>query len=578
MRNQNPKRLKKLYIYLLLLTVSFQVFSQDVDLSNIKEAKLIKLSGGLSFNSLYNSYVPVNSPNLSYFVNGSLNVNILDAITVPITLSYSNRNFNFAQPFSFNQLALTPRYKWAMAHIGTSAMTFSPYTLNGHQFTGFGFELTPNKWQISAMYGRLIRAFEGNENAPASYRRRGVALKTMYNPGTYRVGFTVFHAADDPNSVDIENPLLSISPQENLVLGLQFGVTLPLGVEFDVDYTNSIIEENSLFEGNEKISSLAGIFFRGNSSAKSYNAFKAGLTSQIRTTGTTVGLNFERVDPFYRTFGGYFFTNDFQNITINANQGLFESKLNLATNVGFQRDLLTTKTNGQTRFVGSLNATYTPNQKLNFAVGLSNFRGFTFIRDIVKENSRESALVPIDTLNFTQINRNLNANIGYNYLQNESRTQSLSLSGSIMDAANKQGEIIRVGQASQVYNFQLSHALNFTKTNLSAVVGLNFNKNTIGRNDATAFGPTANIRKSFLKNTLSTGLSYNYLVSSNTSTEGTTSGSVSNLSFNSSYTLKERHALNLTYLLLSRNIGNVEGLGNVPNTISTLNFGYNLRF
>ena len=49
--------------------------------------------------------------------------------------------------------------------------------MSGHQFTGLGLELTPGKWQISAMGGRLLRRVDFNPELPSirpSYERLGL--------------------------------------------------------------------------------------------------------------------------------------------------------------------------------------------------------------------------------------------------------------------------------------------------------------------------------------------------------------------------------------------------------------------
>ena len=61
-------------------------------------------------------------------------------------------------------------------------MSFSPYTLSGHEFLGGGVELTPDKipFKFSAMYGRLQKATEPDTlSGDPSYKRMGGGFKVV---------------------------------------------------------------------------------------------------------------------------------------------------------------------------------------------------------------------------------------------------------------------------------------------------------------------------------------------------------------------------------------------------------------
>ncbi|MFN3784597.1 MAG: hypothetical protein ACK4R6_11790 [Spirosomataceae bacterium] len=555
--------------------------TQSLDFSNLKSAKLIKVSGGLNINNLYNSFVPVATQKNSYFVNGTLNFNVLGLVDILLNLNYSNRKFQYSQPFNFNQISITPRYKWATGYFGTTAMTFSPYTLNGHQFSGGGIELMPNKWQVSAMSGRLIRS-----NSDSTYNRMGYGAKIIYNPGKYRFGVTYFQAADNPNSVPIEAlERATTRPQKNVVVGLTGGLNLEnigqLDVEFTQSYLGSLLPSASTGVGEE--SSLKQIFFSGNGIITRKNAFKSNFSRGFFKGKTVLGVGYERVDPGYKTFGGYFFTDDFENVTVNASQRLLDNKLTIAGNIGRQRDLLETKANGQSRLVAAGNIAYSPSERLNFTASYSNFRGFTFIRDLVREVSRESGLIPIDTLNFTQINRNTSVGFAYTTVQKENHTQNLSFNGSVLDAANKQGELIRKGQASQVYNGQASYGFSWVDSKLNMNMGYNVNINTIGSQNVRVMGPSFQIQKGFLEEKLSAGIQSNYLQSRVVMEEMTTNAQILNTSLTGSYKVTSASNLSLSFILLrNQTQGGTppEGLqeGALPPTIYTINVGYTLTF
>lgn len=564
-------------LFLIVFTFALGgAMGQSLDFSNIKSAPKLKVSGGLNVNSLYNSYLPVPSQKFSYFVNGSVTFDILGLFSVPLNLNYSNRKFNYSQPFSFNQFSLTPRYKWAAAYLGTSSLTFSPYTLNGHQFRGVGFELSPNKWKISTMVGQLIRSTNDS-----TYNRMGYGLKVLYNPGNFRVGGSVLHAADNPSSIASERLALNrIRPQKNIVVGFEAGLNLSKIGQLELEFSNSFISENSSLLSDSVRTGFSGLFFKTMAPILSKRAFKTKFSKPFFSGKTILGVAYERVDPGYQTFGGYFFTNDFENYTLNLVQRLFDNKVVFSGNIGRQRDLLETKTNGQTRFVAATNLLFSPSEKLNLNLSFSNFKGFIFVRDLIKEVKRESAFIPIDTLNYTQINRNLSLTASYVIKQSETNTQQISLMGSILDAANKQGAIIRTGQASQIYTAQASYVMGFPKKKFNLSTGYNLNQNRVGGQSSLAHGPTLTVQQQLAKDKLSLSGASTWLV---TQQQDGPANSIFSATASASYVVSKKSNLNLNLMLMNNNVDSNTPTGistsiALPATIYTLTAGYSYRF
>lgn len=145
-------------------------FSQNINFDQLGKEKWLRYNGGIAANSVYYDGT-ANRQAFTYYLTGSLNFNIAGLYSIPLSFTYSNQEFDFPNPFNFNRLSLHPSYKWATTHIGDVSMTFSPYTLAGHQFTGGGFDLNPEgKFQISAMYGRFLKATEYDEEHPEALR------------------------------------------------------------------------------------------------------------------------------------------------------------------------------------------------------------------------------------------------------------------------------------------------------------------------------------------------------------------------------------------------------------------------
>jgi hypothetical protein len=145
-----------LLIYTFILVMLTLVASSQ-DLAQLGVNKGLKLGGSVNISAIgYQAFgIPQRRDPFNWFLTGSLNVTLF-GYSAPFSFSYSNANSSYSQPF--NQFSFAPQYKWVKTYIGYNAMTFSRYTLAGHVFFGGGVELTPGKWRVAAMYGRLKQA------------------------------------------------------------------------------------------------------------------------------------------------------------------------------------------------------------------------------------------------------------------------------------------------------------------------------------------------------------------------------------------------------------------------------------
>lgn len=562
--------LRKIIGIAMLFFIVGHALGQSLDLEKVKTDKGVKLTGGLSLNTVFNSPAYQGVQPLSLFLSGTLNLNLY-GVNIPVILSYSNRKFSYSQPYSFNQLSFHPTYKWATAHIGTNFTSFSPYSLNGHQYQGIGLDLSPNRWNINLMAGRLVKAQTSDTLLGATYKRMGYGVKATYRANNYQVGITAFGASDEVNSINpaLMNAAKIPDAQNNLVLGLQFGATLFKVLQLDVDYHNSVLTTNKEAQGDEKIQSLAGWFYSANSTTKSYNAFKTNLNYNIASTRTLIGLGYERVDPFYRTLGGYFFVNDFENWTINFNQTLWKDHVSLNGNLGLQNsDIKKIKTNGQRRVVGSVNLNANITDKWSIGGDYSNFTSYSYIRTVFDDVKRLTPFEQLDTLRYTQISNNLSFNSIYTFHSTEDKNNALVANIAFMTSADKQGNIVRVGRGSNFINSTVSYSSALLKKFMGYSAGINYSYNTIGQDNITTIGPVLGFQKGFLKNSLRTNFSASYLFSQSPDAQNNNV----NLRVNVSYTIKEQHSL-LSNFGFSQTTYHKDS-----RSYLSLSFGYNYSF
>lgn len=571
-----PKSFKLLCIaHFLLLFCPQLISAQNVDIGTIGKGKAFKISGGVSANTVfYNASQVTGRSTFTYFLQGSLNVGLYQ-FNLPINYSFSNQGsqLGYDLPFKFNRLSLQPKYKWIQAYIGDATMNFSPYTLQGHQFTGGGVELTPDgAFKVSAMAGRLLKATEdtGDERTVPAFKRFGYGAKLGYEKEKYTISATGFYAKDAINSISAVPDDKGITPKENLVVSIEGSYKILKSLQIKTEYASTAITQDLRANTtHDHGKGIAGMLFKNRSSTEYYKALKAGFDFSFGKSN--LGVAYERIDPGYQTLGAYFFNNDFENITLNSSTTILQDKLNISFNIGYQRDDLNSqKEQATNRTVGAINAAYNFSEKLTVTAMYSNFTTFTNARVNQFKNINDDNLLDDaeEQFNFKQLSQNANVNVTYIIAKKETIQQNININYALADVVNEQGGIVRIGDASTFHNTNASYSLSLPKSNMNITTALNGTLNTIGRDDATTWGPTLSVSKKFLDNTLNTNFGVSYNRSENPS--GNTS--VANVKANASYVLKEKHNFNLNVIQLFKN------LSTGSNQEFTLTFGYNYGF
>ncbi|WP_438711016.1 hypothetical protein ACSTS3_21140 [Aquimarina muelleri] len=554
----------------------FLSFAQTLDYESITKSKPFTVSGQVSASGIYYSSNQNKSREpYTYFLQGALNINIY-SFSLPISYSFSNQgeNLGYQLPFDFNRISLHPKYKWITGHIGNVSMTFSPYTLSGHQFTGGGVDLTPpGSVKISAMSGQLLKATpdDGDPRTVPAFSRMGYGLKTSIEKERYKIGVIGFYAKDNPNSIDSIPEAKGVLPQENLVVSVEGEVKLGKSFSLQAEYASTAITKDTRAEESESIESTPiAVLFNNRTSTEYYNAVKTRLGYGIGRVN--LGLGYERIDPGYETLGAYFFNNDFENITLDASNTFFRDRLTLALNIGYQRDDLDNlKANNTNRTVGSLNATLALSERLNISGSYSNFSTFTNIKPNQFDEINDADLLDeqIEELDYKQLSQTATATISYVLSNKKTSRQNLTTNYALNDVSNEQGGVVRLGDASTFHNMNIGHTIDFSERNLNISTSVNGTYNTIGREESTTWGPTVSVGKRYFEKTLNVRLSSGY----NSSTSATSNTNVTNLRGAVTYTLKERHNFNLNAVQLFRNGGNNGQLSEF-----TATFGYNYAF
>jgi len=520
-----PSRLcgKKFFLLGVVIFLSTtNLFSQNLD--KIGSGEMIKVSGGLAFNTItYFSDGIVNPSRepFTWFATGNVNVSILD-VSLPFTYTYSNQGGKYTQPF--NRTSLNPSYKWVKSQIGLTSMSFSPYTLSGHLFLGAGVDLTPGKWKISLMAGRLVKEVEYNsvdDNLNSiAYRRFGYGLKCGYDNKGFGGSITFFKAQDNPVSLSYIPLNTSVKPQDNFVVSIAGKATIVKNLFLEMEYAISALTQNrndvSESSNTAKLSFLNPLI-SGNSTTDFFQAYKTSIKYQMKWMNLAV--NYEHIDPGYKTLGGYYFNNDLDNITFAPSFSLLKKKLNIGANTGFQRNNLGGDKSATTsRWVVSINASFVPNAKIMLNGTYSNFSTFTKNRPATDPFYFAAA----DTMNFFQLTQSASAMTSYNFGKGENKNvvqlmynfqESSSLSGNITNAGafGTGVESSLQGIPTQIHAANLAYSKQFKAISASLTFATNINRTFMLDQINTFLGPTINFQKSLFqkKSSLSLGSTYN---------------------------------------------------------------------
>ena len=534
-----PTSLRRILLLTALLLLGMKPsYAQNIEeVLAFRKKTPLKISGSISARTtLFSSQPNEARQSFTYQLTGSVHLSLYELLNIPLSFNLNNYGANFSYPSLPNRLSLHPSYKWAKAHIGDVSMSFGPYTLNGHQFTGLGVELSPGRWQVSAMAGRLLKRVDADPNIPSlqvGYERWGYGLKTRYEGSTFALGGTAFAARDRDGRISFDIDALGIYPKGNIALGLEGSLSLIKDLKLSLEYGLSRMQQDLR-----------------SAEVSYYHALKADVSYSF--VGNTLGVGYERIDPGYATLGAYYFNNDYENLTLNYSRSFFDSKLSLALSGGLQRDdLMGQKQEHNKRFVGSAQVGFTPSEALSASVSLSSFQSYRNLKSSFDYINARTPYDNLDTLQFTQLSHSLDADISWHLKQSEAQTQTLSATLSYQEAADRQGRYIQPGQLTRFMNLGTSYSLDLSALDLTLTGGFNVSNNYVDRKAVLTLGPSLSLAKRFLKKQLSTGLSLSY---NETQEAGQRLAQVYNLRATAGYRFWGKHGLNASVAYQGRKL------------------------
>jgi len=529
-----------LLVLFFLFAVNFHFFAQD--LSSISEQDPFRINGSVTAKlQLYNTDRdnPSRSP-FMWYLQGSPVITVY-GIVLPFSFRLSEQQRDFRQPF--NQFGVSPYYKWAKLHLGYRSHTWSTYALAGHSITGAGLELTPGKFQIGFATGRLlkpVRYLDNPENirlqTPA-YKRTGMALRLGYGTSTNNASLVILKAKDDSTSLGTVPTEYRLTPDENLVVSFQTKQTIAKKFLFEAEVAQSLYTKDirtALSDSTGGVmSKIFSSLIANHESTTSSNAVRASAGYQ--SDMFSLMMRYQRVEPDFRSMGAYYFATDLSNITIEPSLKLMQKKLTLAGSVGTQVDNLRNDKNLRTRrTITSARVNFVPVPQYNLSAFFSNY-GL----------AQESGLLSIDTLRQSEVAQ-ATSQIGV--------TQSLNLTGekmahNLMVNYNYQKLNDRNENTSQYSEFSTNilsanYFITYIPFNINgsaAFLYTHFAQDTIV---TVAYGPSAGLGKSFLKNKLNASVYFSFM---NNRVQNTNTGTTGIYSLQLGYKPLKNHRFALKY-------------------------------
>lgn len=452
-------------------------------------------------------------------------------VAIPFSFRYSGKKAEYGQPF--NQFGLSPQYKWLTVHGGYRTIRFSDFTLAGHTFMGGGVEMNPGRFRFGCVYGRFRD--QAQEISPAldtlnRFSRKGLAMKMGVGSANSFIDFVVLRIQDDSTSFPDSLTSPGITPEHNVVLGIN--TRLPLGKKFlfETEVAGSIFASNMAAQSFEAVEELPS-WLRNNPiltinvSSELTTAIRSSLLFKEKSFSSK--LEYRRIDPGYKSMGAYYFTTDVEQATLAPAVSLFKRKLLLRGSVGVQRDnLRNTKKATTVRAISSASVSFNPVPAFGLDVNYSNY----------SNNQRPGTLPLIDSLR--QYHTTANFSITPRLLLIRPERQHLIFLVVSRMELNDKNAWTALYTENRALILNLSYNLNLVNSNMTILGGMMHNRLENSMTNLSTTGFTAGISKSFLDTRLQAG--WNNSLSFNHSGQ---QGFIYNTTLQATYQINKHHNL-----------------------------------
>ncbi len=526
--------INRLLIVILLVIINSALQGQNLE--GLSKQKPVILSGGITARFiLYDANGIANRRQaFSYIFTGSPTISIFNSFTIPLSFTYSEQDRSFRQPF--NQFGMSPYYKWITIHAGYRNINYSQFTLAGHTFLGAGVDLHPGIFRFGFISGRFNRATPVDTIVksfqPYTYSNHGFAGKIGIGKGADFFEVSMLKAKDDSSSVHPRTEFKgTVTPAENIVIGINGQVKFLKVFTFNIEaatslYTRNLNNKTALSDSvNKGITKILGSFINTNNSTERYNAIQTSLGFHQKIFSAR--LQYRRVDPDYKSMGGYFFNSDIENITFAPSLNLLKNKFKLGGSIGYQHDnLKKQKQSTSSRIIGSANLTTEINDHFGIDFSYSNYSNTQLRKTILLGN----------TFRIAQVSKNYSFTPRY-ILANEKYVHSIIFSANynIFSSVDKTIDNLSDTKSN---NYFLNYQVTLVPKNLTYTFNLNYTDVKSASYEDGNYGITLGVNKVMNNSKLTMGWLGSFLKG----LHGKSTGLILNQNVNINYRINKHHS------------------------------------
>ena len=488
-------------IFFILIIMLIPLGSSTQDLTGLNKLKPFDWSASVNAgtssvmnnvsNSLYSPFA------YSLGLNASISIY---GFNLPFSFTYRDRQASYGA--SFSRFSLAPSYKWAKLFIGYSQVEYNRYLLSGMQILGLGVDFNPGLFRLAVITGKVYNpkvvfdSLTHHSGVLNPYDRKITAFKLGLGKNRNYFDISLL-LGNDTEAATIEQDTVTIPPQANTCLGVSssvdfIGKTLNLTINTAASaYTHNInsanLEEGELKQ-NGLLSSLNSLVDPNKSTSLSF-AGDAVLGYSYRNF--SLKARYQRVDPFYKSFGVNFLRGDRENISLQSSISIFNGILAISGSYGIDRNnLVKLRTSTVRQKIYDLNVQLTPSHWFGVEAQISNYN---FEQQPIFQNV-------MDTIRFIQVN-STNSISPYFRFYNKLWQHSLHINvtkQSLNDLTANDFSLINSSNVSYSVGYQIRNKLK--KWNAGINVFRFEYKTENYKNDRS--GITFNLAKTFLKDKL----------------------------------------------------------------------------
>ena len=525
----------------LILGVAWPRPAQAQNLAGIGDTDPLRVGGSVSARAvLYHAeQIRERRQPFSWILSGTVNLNVYD-VDMPFSFTLSEQERQIAQPF--NQFGVSPSYKWMRGHLGYRSMTFSPYTLAGHQFLGGGLEMNPGLLRAGLMYGRLQRSVEEDSSVSRftlpAYERTGWSARLGIGDNANYFDVIMLKAKDDPSSLRNVPRNSLVLPGENLVLGFSGTAELFDGFRLKLDaaasdYTRDLRSQRIDDPENAHVEAFDGIS-PTRSSTQFYTAVNGGFTWSLRRF--SLSTTYTRVDPDYQSMGAYYITNDIQSIAVSPRFVLLDGRMRVNTTVTYRHDNLQNKKRATTsRIIPVVAVSLQPAPSWGLDLQYTD----------VLTSQRDGYQAVGDSIRLDQSTPMISITPRYSIISGSASHSFLVVA--MYQTLNDNNPVTARYAEFSTSNVNFSYTLSLTKQQFSATASANTtrmeNAGGVFRNSGVSLSLTKALAEQALRLNASSGFSFH------------ATGETVTSSLGASYALQRRHAFSATTTYVNSSAG-----------------------